>query len=510
MVSFIALALSAALAAFFIVSNIRKRRRTLSLPPGPTPLPIFGNHFSLPAQQQWVTYSNWSKVLQSVFIRTFSCQLILIINSKKIAQELYEHRSAKYSDRPALVVLELMGWDFSTAMMPYCAKWRARRRLLHETLHSKVALEYRPLQRTKVFELLDNLHSDPSNFARHISTLAGSVAMTVAYGDLRDERLSEGFIRQAREAIDLLSRTTLPHAIIINALPFLRHLPSWFPGFSFPELARACRKVTADMVNLPWDVAEQGADNNPATSSMASKMMEKLEKSDIGPDSVQAAKDACAVAFAGISVVLTAVLGLLLHPHVQDRAQQEIDRVVGRHRLPTYEDRDSLPYVEAVYREALRWHPVLPMSVSRAAFEDDVYDGYFIPKGTLLLANVWAMTRDPAQYPEPEVFKPERFLSPDGVLNNDDMRYVFGFGRRFCSGRHVADATVWMTIVSILAIFRLVPEKNDDGNKVPVKVEYTGGIMSHPEPFNCAFEPRDRDAELLLARVRDKDAIEEL
>ncbi|TFY66047.1 hypothetical protein EVG20_g5046 [Dentipellis fragilis] len=504
MVSFITLALFAVLAAAFIISHIRRRRRALPLPPGPTPLPIFGNFFSLPTQQQWVTYSNWSKDLQRDLIAIWDfSQLTLVINSKKLAVELYERCLAKYSDRPSLAVLEMMGWDFSTALMPYSAKWRARRRLLHGTLHSKAALEYRPLQRTKVFELLNKLRSDPGNLVHHTSIFAGSVAMTVAYGDLRDERLSNEFIRQAREAVNLLSQTILPHAAIINALPFLRHLPGWLPGFGFQALARDCRKITGKMLNLPWDVAEQDMANNTASPSMASKMMEKLEKTDVGPDSVQAAKDACAVTFAAgvdttVSAVLTAVLGLLLHPHVQDRAQQEIDRVVGRHRLPTYEDRDSLPYVEAIYREALRWHPVLPLSVVRAAFEDDVYDGYFIPKGTSLLANVWAMTRDPAQYPEPESFKPERFFRPDGTLNNDDMRYVFVFGRRFCSGRHLADAMVWMTIVSVLTIFCLVPAKDDDGNEVPVKVEYTSSVI------------RDREAELLLAQLRDKEAVEDL
>ncbi|KAA1476669.1 cytochrome P450 [Dentipellis sp. KUC8613] len=490
MVSFVTLALFAVLAAAFIISIIRKRRRALPLPPGPTPLPLIGNSFSLPTQQQWATYSNLSKALKSDLISIWDfSQLTLVINSKKIAEELYERRSAKYSDRPALIVLELTGWGFNIAFMPYSAKWRARRRLLHETLHSRAALKYRPLQRTKVFDLLSKLRSDPANFVHHLSILAGSVAMTVAYGDLGDERLSDKFIQQAREAVDMISQLTLPYSAIVNALPFLQHLPAWFPGFRFHALARDCRKITADMLNLPWDVVEQGITNNTATPSMASKMMEKLDKADADPDSIQAAKDACAMTFAAgadttVSTTLTAILGLLLHPHVQDRARQEIDRVIGRHRLPTYEDRDSLPYIEAIYREALRWHPVFPLSVARAAFEDDIYDGYFIPKGTYLLANVWAMTRDTTEYPDPESYRPERFLRPDGTLNNDDMRYVFGFGRRFCSGRHLADAMIWMTIVSVLTVFRLVPAKDDDGNEVPVVVECTSGVIRYDSGFN--------------------------
>ncbi|TFY66046.1 hypothetical protein EVG20_g5047 [Dentipellis fragilis] len=479
MASFSAFLLATAvLVAAFVVSSIR-RRRALPLPPGPAGLPILGNFLSLPAEQQWVTFANWSKALQSDLISVWNFgHLTLVLNSKKLAKELYERRSAKYSDRPAFVIFQLTGWDFNAAFLPYSDKWRARRRLLHATLHERAAQEYHPLQRAKAYGLLCKLHSDPENFESHITSLAGDVAIAVAYGKVGDKRQSDEFIRQARETMEILSKTALPHSVIINSLPFLRHLPGWLPGFGFQTLAQQCRRLITDMQNVPWAVVERGMAENTVTPSMASKMIENLEKAEIGPDSVQAAKDACAVTFAAgadttVSAMTTAVLGLLLYPENQHRAQQEIDRVVGRNRLPTYEDRSSLPYVEAVYREALRWHPVLPLSVVRAAFEDDVYDGYFIPKGTSLVANVWAMTRDPDEYPDPESFKPERFIKPDGMLNSDDMRYVFGFGRRLCSGQHLADATVWMGIASVLAVFRLVPEKDEDGHEVPVEVEYT-------------------------------------
>jgi len=72
---------------------------------------------------------------------------------------------------------------------------------------------------------------------------------------------------------------------------------------------------------------------------------------------------------------------MVLNQEAQNKAQAEIDRVVGADRLPNYQDRDSLPYVEAIYREVLRWRPPVPLSVPHASVEDDVYNGYFIPKG---------------------------------------------------------------------------------------------------------------------------------
>jgi len=103
-------------------------------------------------------------------------------------------------------------------------------------------------------------------------------------------------------------------------------------------------------------------------------------------------------------------LAMLVYPDVQKKAQEELDRIVGCDRLPEYEDRASLPYIEALYREVLRWRPVAPLGIPHAITADDIYKGYFIPKGTMVLGNVWAMTHNEAIYPDPDKFKPERFF----------------------------------------------------------------------------------------------------
>ena len=76
-------------------------------------------------------------------------------------------------------------------------------------------------------------------------------------------------------------------------------------------------------------------------------------------------------------------------PDIQRTAQQEIDRVVGHNRLPTASDRPNLPYIEAMVKEVLRWHPVAPMGLPHTSTADDICEGYFIPKGSMLFANVW-------------------------------------------------------------------------------------------------------------------------
>ncbi|KAK7037747.1 hypothetical protein VNI00_010708 [Paramarasmius palmivorus] len=115
------------------------------------------------------------------------------------------------------------------------------------------------------------------------------------------------------------------------------------------------------------------------------------------------------------------------NPRSQKLAQQEIDTVIGKKRLPTLEDRNNLPYVQAIYLETMRLRAPLPLGLWHKATEDDNYNGYHIPQGTVLFANIWAMNHDEKVYPDPYAFKPERFLNTKA--NVSDI-LAFGFGRR--------------------------------------------------------------------------------
>jgi cytochrome P450 len=87
--------------------------------------------------------------------------------------------------------------------------------------------------------------------------------------------------------------------------------------------------------------------------------------------------------------LLTFLLAMLLFPEAQEKAQEELDKVVGLGRLPEYEDRERLPYTNALCKEVLRWHPVAPFSIPHRVTQDDVFGGYFIPTGSIVLGNTW-------------------------------------------------------------------------------------------------------------------------
>ena len=157
---------------------------------------------------------------------------------------------------------------------------------------------------------------------------------------------------------------------------------------------------------------------------------------------------------------------MTLHPDVLKKAQNEIDSVVGNDRLPDYADRQNLPYVDALVKEVLRWNSVVPigtiyllflfpfsyldlLGVPHRVMEDDIYNGYFIPKGSLVIANIWQvllslsfwssslsnkrqLTHDPRTYTNPMTFNPDRFLPSENRKPELDPRQIcFGFGRRY-------------------------------------------------------------------------------
>lgn len=80
---------------------------------------------------------------------------------------------------------------------------------------------------------------------------------------------------------------------------------------------------------------------------------------------------------------------MTLYPEVQRKAQEEIDNVVGTRRLPSFDDREKLPYVDAIVKEVLRWHPVAPLGLPHMTTDNDIFNGYLIPKGALIISNIW-------------------------------------------------------------------------------------------------------------------------
>ncbi|KAH9373648.1 hypothetical protein HPB48_011396 [Haemaphysalis longicornis] len=157
---------------------------------------------------------------------------------------------------------------------------------------------------------------------------------------------------------------------------------------------------------------------------------------------------------------------------LQARVQQEIDEVVGRERQPTWEDRHKMPFTVACIWEMYRWNTPSPLGVPRGAGEDTVFDDYYIPKGTTVIPNVWAVHNDPALWKDPSKFAPSRFLNEDGTLIQHKPEYLipFSIGKRMCPGETLASVEVFLYITCLLQKYRILPAdgKSHDINAIDI------------------------------------------
>ncbi|KAI0313704.1 cytochrome P450, partial [Amylostereum chailletii] len=424
---------SLAVFVFAVVSTllcsayIRWRKIIAATPPGPAPLPFIGNLLDIPAHASGRTYAAWGKQYGSDLISVRSLgPLTIVVNTARAARELFDSRALIYSDRPRYAMVDLMGWDFNSSLMPYGNRWRISRRMTHQFMHANAAKAYQPLLASKARVLLDTLRRDPGAFRESLSQSAytTSIAMSIAYAyDVRP-----GYDQYAAisvKAVEKLSDVLFPGAMVVNAFPILTRLPSWFPGTGFQTYANEARSYTTLMREATLAYVQKEMSSGTAKPSMALTMIEANDANDGGEEGMSYVRDVAAMAYAGmrssrhlplatLSAITTFVLAMVLHPAVQRRAQAKVDAVVGRDRLPTFDDRAALPYVEAVCREVLRWNPVTPLGVARRVMQDDEYDGHLIPAGSTLHYNTWGILHDPDVYPDPESFQPERFLNADG------------------------------------------------------------------------------------------------
>ncbi|KAF5313818.1 hypothetical protein D9619_013039 [Psilocybe cf. subviscida] len=191
---------------------------------------------------------------------------------------------------------------------------------------------------------------------------------------------------------------------------------------------------------------------------------------------------------------------MAMHPEIQQKAHEELDAVIGSQRLSEFSDRPSLPYVNALVKETMRWQLVGPLGIPHMATDDDVYQGYFIPKGTIILGNAWAILHDEKVFEDPEEYRPERYLK-DGQLNlgvRQPEISAFGFGRRICPGRFMSDNTLFSIVSSTLHAFNITPSLDEKGAPAKLSVKMTSGLISYPEPFTVNIKPRSTSAETLV------------
>ena len=276
------------------------------------------------------------------------------------------------------------------------------------------------------------------------------------------------------------------------------YIPS--AAFLMKRKLQEYKELIQNIVNYSDKLASNHIDsydgeNMRDLSDMFHKAGEEMSEDDAKVLNVDSRmlKDTVATLFgAGFATVASSlycsILLMALHPDVQVKVQEEIDRVIGKDNYPTMDDSNEMPYTMAVINEIYRYHSMSAFGFTHTATCDTELDGYFIAKGTLIMFNFWSAHRDPTVFTDPDKFNPDRFLMQEGKLDVKATENViaYGLGHRRCGGEVIARMEV---IVFFLTLLQRCVIKEAPGHPLdPENYIVTLGVSLNP--FKVMFEPR--------------------
>ncbi|KKA24419.1 Cytochrome P450 CYP2 subfamily [Rasamsonia emersonii CBS 393.64] len=474
------------------------RDRRLDTIPGPKGYPLIGVGYKLPPQGACalpkirVGWYNW-----------------VVINTPEAVWEILEKQAVNTSSKAP----SPMGHDIVTGgkrmpTMPYGPHWRTQRAVVRRITTVPMTATFVPSQEFEAKQLLYDLATNNDNqrdFYHHMRRYAFSIIMTNTFGT-RIKSWDHPDAQNAVRSQAILRRTSRPGAFIVDEVPPLARLPKWLqPG---RKTAEAAAKEVLDIKMGLWRRLEKQLEEGKAPHCYAREILERRESWYAqGLNEEDLAWVAGGLVEAGFETSAATLNSLVLHlaanQRVQEKAQEELMRVVGPNRLPTFEDISNLPYIRACVKEMLRMNPILSPCIRHYTDADVMYKGHVIPKRTVLLANTAFLHYDPRRFEKPFEFMPERciehhlYSSDYAAMSNPYKRdhFTFSTGWRTCPGARLAENSLNIALSHILWAFQIRPPLV---NGVEAEMDlsenaYPDAGFTIPKPFAARFVPWSED-----------------
>lgn len=517
------LALTVFVAVYYIMHTFRKHQDFSNIPPGPKPWPIVGNFggFLVP-NFIWRRFGGWggeddpksktralispqviiteqAKVYGNIYSMWVGSQLVVVLNGYEVVRDALSNRADVFSDRPEIPTVTIMTKRKGIVFAPYGPVWRRQRKFCHTTLRNfglgKLSLEPCILEGLAVVksELLRLSEQDTEGSGVDLTPLiTNSVSNVISY-----VALGQRFHHADREfgaLLDLMARgleiIANSAAVLINVFPLLYYLPFGV----FREVRQVERDITAFLKQIITRHRETLDPANPR-DLIDMYLVEMLAQEAAGETDSSFSEDYLFyiigdLFIAGTDTTTNTVLWMILYmavfPDIQERVQAEMDAVVGPDRVPSLTDKGSLPFTEATIMEVQRMTVVVPLAIPHMASETTEFRGYTIPKGTVIIPNLWSVHRDPTVWEQPDDFNPSRFLDDQGNLLRKECFIPFGIGRRVCMGEQLAKMELFLMFTSLLQAFSFsLPE-----GLAPPPMHGRFGLTLAPCPYTVAVRPR--------------------
>lgn len=443
-------------------------------PPGPFPYPIVGNTFQLPANKPWIHFEELSKKYKNPLITYWIGRNPTIwINDAWTASELLDKRAGIYCSRPRMLVFAELraGQNNLVNLITITQAQRERFRTLRKLTHQGVGI-----QQVKKHYSFQN---DESKVVAHFERYATSVVSIIGFGrrvaSSHDPIITEVIALMHQAASLNVPGKTFP--MLLETFPALARVPTEYAPW---KQGIGSRKKAHRGHDFFYSLASEANDKSGHNDCYAKMLFKERSKYNLKDKEISALTGNLfgAGSDTSSSTLITAILAMRAFPETLEAAWEELDRVVGCDRSPSFDDNESLPYMRAFVKEVFRWRSVAIIGGQpHAPVQDDHYNGYLIPKSTWIQGNVWAIHHNDREFPDPDRFNPNRFLeghADSRPFPGERGHMAFGWGRRVCSGQALAEQGTWLTVARLVWGFKIKAALDDDGNAIPVDIfDYT-------------------------------------
>uniref|UniRef100_A0A2P2KMR9 Cytochrome P450 family protein n=2 Tax=Rhizophora mucronata TaxID=61149 RepID=A0A2P2KMR9_RHIMU len=450
---------------FLLLGLISRLRRRLPYPPGPKGLPIIGNMLMM----DQLTHRGLAKLAKQyggLFHLRMGYLHVVAVSSPEIARQVLQAQDNIFSNRPANIAIGYLTYDRADmAFANYGTFWRQMRKLCVMKLFSRKRAESWESVRDEVESMVKTVAANtgkPVNVGELIFTLTMNIIYRAAFGTKNEGQ--DEFIRILQEFSKLFGAFN-----IADFVPWLGRID---PQGLNSRLAKA-RNSLDRFIDLIIDQHIQRRTGKNMSEDANTDMVDdllafygdeaKVNDSDDFQNSIRLTRNNIKaiimdVMFGGTetvaSVIEWAMAQLMKSPEDLKRVQQELAEVVGLERRVEESDFDKLTFLKCTLKETLRLHPPIPLLLHETA-EDAEVAGYYIPKRSRVMINVWAIGRDPNSWDNPETFRPSRFLK-DGMpdFKGSNFEFIpFGSGRRSCPGMQLGLYALDLAVTHLLHCF---------------------------------------------------------
>ncbi|KAF2867757.1 cytochrome P450 [Massariosphaeria phaeospora] len=478
------------------------------MPPGPLPLPIIGNTYQLPDNKPWIYFEELSKKYNTPLITFWIGRLVIPYLP---SNELLDKRAGIYSSRPKMLVFAELGAGQNNLVNMYTTtqaerdRWRVQRKLTHQGVGIQQVKKYRDFQNDESKVVAYDMLTTPEEYVAHFERYATSVVSIIGFGrrvaDHKDPIITD-VIAVMHLAADLnVPGKTFP--MLMETFPILAKVPTdyapWKKGLG--------RKRGGRGHDFFYSLAAEANENEGHEDCYSKMLFNEQPKYNLRPEEISSLSGNLfgAGSDTSSSTLITAVLAMRAFPKTLIPAWEELDRVVGPDRSPSFEDDANLPYMRAFVKEVFRWRSVAIIGGQpHAPTQDDYYNDWLIPKQTWVQGNVWAIHHSEKEFPDPDRFNPNRFLKddPDSRPFPGERGYMtFGWGRRICSGQALAEQGTWLTVARLVWGFKIQAALDESGEPIPVDIfNYTNGLNWRPQPFKVSITPRSERIKQAIVR----------